>query len=199
MPHDVRVTETPEPAPGDVVPTGRPNARLRQTVRDMVLSMAVVLAVVFLIVLLAWRPQPDPVKVVEVGPTIAQAAQQADFPVLAPSGLSDQWRPTSARWKPTEESGAEPVLHLGYVTPADEYAQMSISTVDEPGYLDEQTAGGSSTGTQAVGAETWERWETAERKSLVLRRDGTVVIVSGTGSWEELISLAASLRPVTSS
>jgi hypothetical protein len=199
MPHDGPMTESPESAPGDVVPTGRPNARLRQTVRDMVLSMAVVLAVVFLIVLLAWRPQPDPIKVVEVGPAITQAAQQADFPVVAPNGLSGQWRPTSARWEPTEESGSEPVLHLGYVTPSDEYAQVSLSNVDDPRYLDEQTAGASATGTQAVGDVTWERWETQERKSLVLRRGGTVLIVSGTGAWDELVALAKSIQPVTTS
>lgn len=193
------MTETPETAPGDVVPTGRPNARMRQTVRDMLLSMAVVLAVVFLIVLLAWRPQPDPIKVVEVGPTISQAAREADFAVVAPSGLSEQWRSTSGRWEPTEESGSEPVLHLGYVTPTDEYAQVSVSVVDDPRYLDEQTAGATATGTQAVGDDTWERWETPERKSLVLREDGTVLIVSGTGAWEELVTLAESLQPVTTS
>ena len=61
MDHDWRVTSP------DVQPTGRPNARLRQTAWDMVRSMAVVLVVVFVIVLLAWRPEPEAVKVVETG------------------------------------------------------------------------------------------------------------------------------------
>ncbi len=205
MAHDGRVTDPVEgsapeaSAPDihdvapDVVPTGRPNARLRQTIGDMARSMAVVLAVVFLIVLLAWRPQPDPIKVVETAPVIAEAAAEADFPIVAPAGLSEQWRPTSARWEPTEKSLSQPILHLGYVTPTDEYGQLSVASVDDAAYLDEQTAGGVATGSQAIGSTTWERWETAERKSLVLREAGSVVIVSGTGSWDELISLAQSL------
>ncbi|MFM7597881.1 MAG: DUF4245 family protein, partial [Actinomycetota bacterium] len=50
---------------GDLRPTGRPNARLFQTVRDMVISLAVVLGVIVVVLLLTLRPQPDPVRVVD--------------------------------------------------------------------------------------------------------------------------------------
>lgn len=192
MAHDWRVT-TP-----DVQPTGRPNARLRQTAWDMVRSMAVVLVVVFVIVLLAWRPEPDAVKVVETAPTVALAARDAPFPIVAPSGLAEEWRATSVRWEPTEESGSERVLHIGYVTPADQYAQVVVAPVVSEAFLDEQTAGGAPTGTQAVGDATWQRWETDERRSLVLV-DGTLAtVVSGSADWPELIALAESLEPVAS-
>ncbi len=190
MEHDWRVTSP------DVQPTGRPNARLRQTAWDMVRSMAVVLVVVFVIVLLAWRPEPEAVKVVETGPTIALAAREAQFPVVAPSDLSDGWRATSVRWEPTEESRSERVLHIGYVTPADEYAQVSVAPVADEDYLDEQTSAGSPTGTQAVGDATWQRWETDERRSLVLVDGSTATVVSGSADWAELIVLAESLEPV---
>ena len=184
-----------EPATPEVAPTGRPNARLRQTVWDMVRSMALVLGVVAVVVVLAWRPEPDPVKVVDPAPIVTVAVMQADFPVLLPQGLPEGWRPTSARWEPTEKSDGQPVLHIGYVTPSDEYAQVSQSTVDDLAYLGEQTADGVQTGSQAIGDVAWERWETDKRRSLVLRSDGRVLIVSGTGSWEELIALAQSLEP----
>lgn len=205
MAHDGRVTESQEPRPTgdatttpgpDVVPTGRPNARLRQTVWDMVRSMALVLGVVAVIFLLAWRPQPEAIKVVDPAPTVELAAVQADFEVVAPTGLSSEWRPTSARWQPTEKSGGAPVLHIGYVTPTDEYAQVSMSASDDAAFLEEQTAGGQQTGTQAVGSQTWQRWETAKRRSLVLVAQGRTLSVSGTGSWDELIALAVSLEPV---
>ena len=189
MDDDVRMSE--------VQPTGRKSPRLRQTVWDMVRSMAVVLAVVFLIVLLAWRPQPDAVKVIDPVPVLTGAAAQADFPVLAPTGLAEGWRPTSARWQPTEDSESAPVMHVGYVTPTDAYAQVSQSTARSAAYLDEQTAGGQAVGQRDIDGTTWEQWETADRKSLVLGSGPAMVIVSGTGSWEELASLAASLAPVT--
>lgn len=188
MHDDVRVSE--------VQPTGRSSPRLRQTVWDMVRSMGVVLAVVFLIVLLAWRPQPDAVKVIDPVPVLTGAAAQADFPVLAPTGLPDGWRPTSARWQPTEDSESAPVMHVGYVTPTDSYAQVSQSTARSAKYLDEQTAGGQPIGQLDVNGTTWEKWETAHRKSLILGSGPAMVIVSGTGSWEELSALAASLAPV---
>jgi Protein of unknown function (DUF4245) len=189
MDHDWRVTSP------DVQPTGRPNARLRQTAWDMVRSMAVVLVVVFVIVLLAWRPEPEAVRVVETGPTIALAAREAQFPLVAPAGLSEQWRSTSVRWEPTEESRSERVLHIGYVTPADGYAQVSVAPVVDATYLDEQTGEGVPTGTQALGDATWQRWETDERRSLVLVDGSTATVVSGTAAWDELIVLAESLEP----
>jgi hypothetical protein len=190
MAHDWQVT-TP-----DVQPTGRPNARLRQTAWDMVRSMAVVLVVVFVIVLLAWRPEPEAVKVVETAPTVALAAREAEFPVVAPSGLTQGWRPTSVRWEPTEQSKSERVLHIGYVTPSDEYAQYSMAPVVSERLLGEQTADGAPTGTQAVGDETWQRWETDERRSLVLIDGSVATVVSGSADWPELITLAESLEPV---
>lgn len=190
MAHDCPVT-TP-----DVQPTGRPNARLRQTAVDMVRSMAVVLVVVFAIVLLAWRPEPEAVKVVETAPTVALAARDAQFPIVAPSGLAEGWRPTSVRWEPTEESESESILHIGYVTPADQYAQVSVAPVVAESYLDEQTADGAPTGTQAVGDATWERWESPKRRSLVLVDGSVATIVSGSAEWAELITLAESLETV---
>jgi hypothetical protein len=190
MDHDWPVT-TP-----DVQPTGRRNARLRQTAWDMVRSMAVVLVVVFAIVLLAWRPEPEAVKVVQTAPTVALAAREAQFPVVSPAGLAEDWRATSVRWEPTEESGSERVLHIGYVTPADEYAQVVIAPLASEPFLDEQTAVGTPTGTQSVGEATWERRESGGRRSLVLVDGSIATVVSGSAEWAELITLAESLEPV---
>ena len=180
----------------DVQPTGRPNARLRQTLVDMVRSMAVVLVVVFAIVLLAWRPQPEAIKVVDPAPVVALAASTAEFERVAPTGLPVDWRPTSARWESTDQSSSERVLHIGYVTSSDQYAQVSVAPVTSEPFLDEQTGGGSPTGSQAVGDATWERRETDERRSLVLVSDSVSTVVSGSAGWAELVALADALEPV---
>jgi hypothetical protein len=168
---------------------------MRQTVGDMVRSMAVVLALVGLIMLVSWRPQPEAVKVVDVLPAVTLASMQATFPVAAPTGLSDGWRPTSARWKPTAKSGSAPVLHIGFVTPADAYAQVTQSVTDTAGYVDEQTDGGLPMGQSTIAGTTWQRLEGIDRRSLLLRGDGVMTIVSGGASWDELTTLAASLAP----
>ena len=176
-------------------PTGRGNAQLRKTAWDMVRSMAVVLALVFIIVLLAWRPLPDEVKVVDTSPAIGMAIAQADFPITAPVNLPEDWRPTSARWQATEQSGDAPVLHIGYVTPTDSYAQVSTGRVATPRYLDEQTAQGTPTSTREVAGQTWQEWESDDRRSLVLTDGEVSVVVSGTGEWDEIEALASSLQP----
>ena len=190
MDHDWPVTAH------DVEPTGRRNAHLRKTVGDMVRSMAVVLAIVFLMVLLAWRPEPDPITVVDIAPAVSLAGSQAAFPVSAPTGLPPGWRPTSARWEPTAESTSLPVLHLGYVTPAEAYAQVSQSTAATTAYVVEQTSAGVPSGTQEVAGTVWERFDGDPRRSLMRTDGGVVTIVSGTADWDELVALAASLRPV---
>ena len=111
---------------------------------------------------------PDPIRVVDPAPVVALAAATADFPLQAPAGLAEGWRPTSARWESTVESGAVPVLHIGYVTPEDQYAQVTQSTVDDPSYLKEQTSSGRPVGTTStVDGRSWDRWEGDKRRSLV--------------------------------
>ena len=192
MAHDGRVgSQEPQP-------TGRSNARMRQTVSDMVRSMLVVLAFVVVLLLVTWRPHPEAVMEVDVSPVVSLASTQAEFAVEVPTGLPERWRPTSARWEPTEKSLSDPVLHLGYVTPADGYAQVSQSSNAAASYLAEQTDNGIEVGTQSVGDVTWQRWENGDRYSLVRVADGTTTIVSGTAAWDELIALASSLRPASS-
>ena len=96
-PLDGPAPEAPEPAAdvpvhddGDVRPTGRSTGRMRQTVGDMIRSMAVVLAVVFVIVLLAWRPLPEAVKVVDTAPAIAEATAAAT-PTAYTSSNASLW------------------------------------------------------------------------------------------------------------
>lgn len=164
----------------------------------MVRSMAVVLAVVVVIVLFTWRPQPDPIKVVQTAPVVQMAAAQAAFPVAAPTNLPEGWRPTSARWEPTEASGDIPVLHLGYVTPSEQYAQVTQSTASSDRYLAEQTDKALATGTTDIAGTIWQTYERKARRSLVRSADGVQTIVSGSAPWEELAILAASLQPAPS-
>ena len=182
-------------------PTGRPMRGLRQSVGDMIRSMIVVLAVVGAILLVTWRPQPDAVREVSLEPIVTLAANQADFPILVIDG--DE-RPTSVRWEATPASEGVPVWHVGYVTPDEEYVQVSQSSVDSQAYVDEQSAEGvvvdDPTGLPTEVRELMmEGWlpllgEDAEpRRSLLRTSDGSTTVVSGSGSWSDLADAVSRL------
>ena len=183
--------------------TGRANARLGQTVKDMVWSMVVVIAVVGVILILAWRPDPSPVRSVDPFPTIALSAAQADFDVLAPAGLSEGWIATSARWEPTNASQGQPFLHIGYVTPSGGYAQVTeYATTDTS--LDELQD--TPLFRERVGAVTfdadgtesaWISGNGREGAVLLSLVEGRFIALTGTATPEELRVLADSLRAAT--
>lgn len=177
---------------------------MRGSIADMVRSMVLVLGIVAVIMLVTWRPQPDPVREVDITPVAIIAAMQADFEVLALepeiAGVA-----TSVRWEATQASDGLPVWHVGYVSPSGEYLQLSQSTSTSRAYLDEQTGGGESVETapespalNGVLSDGWQLWESPERKSLVLSRDGSILIVSGTDDWSTVAQAALGLVSVES-
>jgi hypothetical protein len=177
--------------PGELRPTGRPNARLRQTVRDMLLSLAVVFAAIAAILLITWRPAPDPVRVIDPTPTLALARAQAEYPVLYPADLDAAWRPTSARWEITPASEPDPAWHVGFVTPEDAYAQVGQSATDDATYVAEQVG-------QAEPAGEWQGWlryESTDQRALVRVDGGVTIVVSGTAPWPTVQLLAERLSP----
>lgn len=177
--------------PGELRPTGRPNARLRQTAGDMVRSLALVLGVVAVILLITWRPSPDPVKVVDPTPVVVQARVEAGYPVLYPAGLGPDWRPTSARWSVTEDSEPQPAWHVGFVTPAGAYAQVGQSATDDPDYVAQQVGVAEPAGEW----NGWVRYDAPGQRALVRVQDGVTIVVSGTAEWPEIEKAAAGLSP----
>lgn len=176
-------------------PTGKPNARMRQSVGDMVRSMAVVLAVVGAILLVTWRPDPDPVRVVDVAPLALIATAQSDFPILVPA--LPQLRPTSVRWQPTPESAERSVWHVGYVTEGDNYLQITQSVADNPTFLAAETDNGAVADLLVINGQDWQYFEAESGNSLLHMSDGVTTVVQGTGTRADLIAAVESLKPVT--
>lgn len=174
-------------------PTGRPNARMRQTVGDMVRSLAIVLAVVGVLLLITWRPQPDPVREVDIAPVLEVARSQAPFPVLVPVGM-DGYRPTSARWEPTQASGDIPAWHVGYVTSQTQYVQVSQAAITADAFIAEQTGSAVLAGQVLIDGVPWQQLASNDGMSLVRIDGGVATIVTGTVPLEELQAVAAALR-----
>jgi hypothetical protein len=98
--------------------------RGRETAADMVRSLGLVVLVILPVWFFAKAPAQDEAEIRVVDPTAAIAAFSADVPEApVPDRLPEAWRPTSATY-----SGADGTLRVGYVTPAEEYAEYAAST-----------------------------------------------------------------------
>ena len=164
------------------VPTGKPNARMGQTVGDMVRSLAIVLAVIGAIMLVTWRPAPDPVRELDPLPLFALANTQVNFPVFVPeiSGI----RATSVRWEPTKFSQNEPVWHVGYVTAEEEY-------------LINELAGVTAEGEKSIAGLNWLVFDGSDSRALVHVTPDSTTVLSGTVSAPELEAAARSLATIS--
>lgn len=173
-------------------PTGRRTRPMRQTVGDMIRSMVVVLAVVAAILIVTWRPKPDPVRTVDITQALVAAQSSADFAIGIPA--LPELRLTSVRWEPTDASDGQLVWHLGYVTPSEEYLQVSQSRIESDAFVDEQTSGGTSGERVVIAGQEWEVFTSPERTSVVRVADGVTTVVSGTDTLAQVMTAAGTLR-----
>lgn len=173
---------------------GRAKRRGFETTGDMVRSLLLVLVLVFVVVALTVRPHPDSVvHRFDYTGVFAQAQAQARYDVLAPIALPDSWVPTSAR---TTRAGTAVTWHVGFVTPADDYAALEQSDGLPATFVRQFAGSGHRAGSVVIGAATWRRIEGGdpEPRALVLERDGVTTVVAGNAGWAELRELAASLQ-----
>jgi hypothetical protein len=152
------------------------------------------LAVVGLVVLFNW-PQgqaPSGVRVIDPAPAITAARQQAGLQVLAPSGLSERWRPTSTQLTPAGPAGPA-TFRIGYVSPGDRYAEI-LQSVDAPDAVAARYGPLMADGTASIEGVSWSRYQTSSGRQVLRHVFGTVtVIVTGSAEQSELAELAASV------
>lgn len=172
----------------------RSRKRGRQTVRDMVLSMLVVTGAVALLFLPWNHRNVDPVKVVDPAATVATARASVSWPVLTPH-LPATWRCTSARIDAAGD--AQPIVHLGYLTPDTRYVGIEESATKETSFVHDAVVGGQPAGTSTINGVTWTRYESADgvQKSLVQRANAATYVVNSQADWPELETFARSLVP----
>lgn len=119
----------------------------------------------------------------------------ADYPVHAPEGLPGGWRPTSSRL--SGAGGDGPVAwHLGYVTPDDQYVALEQSDEKAGPYIKRMTNAVEPTGTQTVAGAAWRQYyrKDKDQRSLVRTLPGVTLVVTGTGSYDQLALLAGALK-----
>ena len=134
----------------------------------------------------------DGVHVIDPGPAIAAARQQAGFQVRTPTGLGDRWRPTSTELVPAAPS-APASFRIGYVSPAGKYAEL-YQSADAPDAVAAHYGPLVAQGTTSIDGVSWQQYDTSSGRRLLRSTFGPVtVIVTGSASQSELAELAGSV------
>ena len=166
--------------------------RGRETATDMVRSLGLVLVGVVIVWYFAQPPAADEQALRTVDPTGDIRAFSADVPgAPVPGALPERWRPTSSARTPG------PMLRVGYVTPADQYAEYAASTEPAATFLPALVGRAERLGEVDVGGATWEQYRDGDGSLSLTREYGPVTVVVGstrsTARLEELRVLAAAL------
>lgn len=179
------------PATMDGVATSR---RGKQTVRDMILSMAAIGVVAGVIYFFIPHSEDDPVRPIEYTVELTTARRAAPFPVLAPEGLSKDWRATSVRYDGNDPDAEGAVWHLGFVNPQDEYAAVEQSDGPAEPFIESKSKQAKRSGTTRVGGEEWDRYTGEKYNALVREEGGVTTVVTGTAPHRQLAELAGALE-----
>ena len=166
--------------------------RTKRGIRDLVLSMAVVAIFVAFLFAVVWRPAPDPIRTVDPTQYLQAARAQAAYPVLAPVGLSADWKPTSARFEAVGEDSTS--WFLGHVTPEEQYVALTQTDADPVPFIEEQTLQGVADGERTIGGRVWAQYLAGDQRSLVRTEGATTTVVTGTVSYEQLQAFVERLR-----
>ena len=184
---------------GDPTPSSAEIRAARFNVANMLRSLLPLVVICLLIVAwTTWRQSGDErVQTVDPSSTIQLAAARAEYRVLAPTDLPDDYRVTSARTDAGRaDQGDTVTLEIGYLTPAEEYAGFVVSDDPTAGAIEAIVGEAEEQGTVDIGGETWRRLTTGRGETAFLREsDGVTVAVTGSATDEELETVAAAVEP----
>ncbi|MBU6536060.1 DUF4245 domain-containing protein [Streptomyces sp. NPDC057245] len=168
----------------------------QKSARDMILSLGVIVLAAGVIWIFIPHDDGEPdVKRVDYRVELLTAQRAAPYPVAAPEGLSEDWKPTSVRFQGHDSDA----WHLGFHAPDGEYVAIEQSTKKPAAFIDSASQGARATEqTEEIGGRTWTRYTGGRYDALVLEggddMKGATTVVAGTGSFEQLGKMAAALK-----
>jgi hypothetical protein len=180
--------------PLDVAPDEQPPPRRAgHTGRDMTISLMVLLIPLALVVAVFRLRGGEDTVIVDPSQAIASARSAALFPVDAPHGLGNGWRPLSAQF--TRKGSTTGELRVGYLTPTDGQLQLIESNEDAASLSSREFGDGARlTATTTVAGAPWQVYEVrVDEKALVLTTPQRTLIVIGHADSTELAALATAV------
>lgn len=139
---------------------------------------------------------------VDVSGASVEIAKESGWPIDRPEGLPDGWKATSVRY--VRSTGGYMTWHAGYQSPTGNYVALEQTKDPDAEWIAAQTNRAGVTGQLVVGGRTWKTYVRGGKvqNSLVALPTAPgqlTTIVTGTGTFTELSTFAASLRPVPKS
>lgn len=189
-------TDSGEPP---VIPqiTAKQAQRLNTPVRGMIISMLILVLLALPFFLLQPRPdgqtyRPD----VDVNQEAGYAADVAEFIPLAPD-LGDDYSPNFARWQGNTADNVDR-WEAGWVTPSSRFIELIQTDQANPTWLVEQVDQAPQTGTREAHGLEWDTYQVENDRGQITRSwvgelDDSTVVLSGTGTEEELDHVAAAV------
>ncbi|WP_374238251.1 DUF4245 domain-containing protein [Actinoplanes sp. DH11] len=179
-----------EPAPAPAEPA-RLKPREARRPRDMIFSLLVLLVPIALL-LTFYRVVLNGDEPITKDPTSAIQLASREFTVAEPTGLSEDWRVTSANFQRVE-GGA--TLRIGYVDPDDDPVLLVQSTVPAETLVPAEVGkDGKRIGAFRTDARTWLVYSGRPGEtSLVATEQNRTVVVVGSTDRKNLETLAGSL------
>ncbi len=169
---------------------------------DMVRTLLVILVPLVIITVFFSRYLDDyPVQEVDWQPVLAQAREQAPYPVLAPKGLPDTWRPTQVTWVKTgqpylnDQASVRNLWQIGYLDPSNIFLSVNQGDARPDDFISDTTRDGVVDGRSAVGDQSWVRYISADERtrSLVWTTPQVTTVVVGDTTYEALEAFAGTL------
>jgi hypothetical protein len=196
LPHDEAMDSAQQPASPPPSPAiERAN---RMNAANMLRSLLPLVVICLLIVAwVAFRQSGDVgVRTVDPSTSVQLAAARAGYPVSAPAGLDDGYRPTSARTDAGDAGEGDPVtLEIGYLTPSEEFAGFVVSDDPRAAPLADVLDGAVEEGTVDIAGESWTRSTTEQEETALSREaEGATVVVYGSAPDDELETVAAAVE-----
>ncbi|WP_441250454.1 DUF4245 domain-containing protein [Kitasatospora sp. McL0602] len=132
------------------------------------------------------------IRAVDYRSSLASAKRAAPYPLLGPEGLPGGWKATSVEYQKDPKGHA--VWHLGFVTPAGQYAAVEQSDAARDEVLKAVVPGNQPDGDATVGGRAWQRLQGEHYRALTVQSGTATTVVTGTAGYEELSELAQSLK-----
>jgi len=165
----------------------------------MLLSLAVILAFVAVWVALVPRVNKVSQPPVDVLPVAEQVARETGWAIEAPA-LPAGWRANAVRFERSTD-GLQ-TWHAGYISPDEQYIAIEQTRGATDTWVAAQTNRGRAEGTLTAAGRTWQKIRRGDKVqiSLVNRGKGAkdmTTILTGTAPYDELVTFAQRLRPVS--
>lgn len=137
---------------------------------------------------------------VDVESTARDVARSSGWAVSVPRGLPEGWQASAARF--VRSTDGLMTWHAGFISPAGHYVALEQTQGSTEGWVEAETNRAARTGQLTAAGKVWVKFnrDTKVQRSLLDRPQdpkALTTLITGDGTFEELVVLVDHLQPVS--